>query len=190
VYDDYYSMVLRKIIKVASASAFVEDAYHSANSKMWLLKFDDKADEAHCAAALACGLFVSVELSESAGNSGAPEFVHYRAKFVGDTIRDCNASETFTRKVCDLVANAYTPASDTGDRQGLRNLVDARVVSFFDVVLPFYCERYAESVLTQWCATEYSRLSERGRQTVDGFYFPSLMANRVLKNMHSQHVPA
>ena len=172
----------RKILTVISGSKIPEDLRHAENTLEWVLRLKPEADEALQLAALAHDIERANEVTKvkraDFENYDAFKAAHakHSTKILRQILQECQVDNSIVEEACRLVLY-----HEIGGDPGSDLLKDADSISFFDVNLPFYYQRESREETLHRCIWGYRRLSAKGKDIVQHFYYDDENLTTLLK---------
>ena len=155
-----FDAVKKRIDAIVIQSEYTEEPFHSLNTHEWLLRLDPEADRGLQIAALGHDIERSLpERKVLARNYDSFDFfmlahAENSAQILSEIMTECGLPEGEVDDIAFLVANHET---GSGDRIDL--LINADVLSFFHVSLPFYYDRRGAETTKRRLVWNYKRLS-------------------------------
>ncbi len=172
----------QRIRATIAASKVPEDPLHAENTLEWVLRLDAKAGQALQIAALAHDIDRAVErrkvLRRDYDDYDAFKAAHARngANILRAILDECGVAKPTADEACRLVVRHEVGGDYRADL-----LKDADSISYFEVNMPFYHERWEETKRRSiW---GYRRLSVRGREIAKSMTYDDEALTRLLKEV-------
>jgi len=165
--NDHIEKVKKRINELVVQSPYPEEPFHSINTLEWLLKLAPDADMALQIAALGHDIERSVEdrKVKAANFSTFDEYMEAHAlnsaEILTEIMEECGVDQELTEEVAFLVSR-----HETGGGERLDFLVNADVLSFFQVCLPLYYDRKGTELTKKRMVWGYKKLSKELRRKV------------------------
>ena len=159
--------VKQRIDELVVQSPFPEEPFHSINTLEWLLKLDPEADIALQIAALGH----DIERAVADRKINAANFETYdeykeahaqnSAEILNEIMVECGVNQDMANEIAFLVSR-----HETGGGERLDLLVNADVLSYFQVCLPLYYDRKGPEITKKRMVWGYKKLSINTRKLV------------------------
>jgi len=169
---DHIEAVRRKINELVVQSSYPEEPFHSINTLEWLLKLDPNADIALQVAALGHDIERSIE-KRKVRASDYTTFDEYMeahaqnsAEILTEIMEECGVDQELTDEVAFLVSH-----HETGGGERLDLLMNADILSFFQVCLPLYFDRKGPEITKKRMVWGYKKLSKELRKKLNEIEF-------------------
>ena len=173
-----------EIETIVSQSHVPEDPIHSKNTREWVLKLKQEADEALQIAALGHDIERSIKerkvRRENFTDYNEFKKAHSRnsAAILYEILSKYNINRTIINKATDLVI-----CHEFGGNPEANILRDADSVSYFDINLPFYFQRNSEKETIFRIIWGYKRLSKVAKSIVRNFFYDNVELEALFKKI-------
>ncbi len=165
--SDSVDKLKKKIDELVVQSPYPEEPFHSINTLEWLLMLYPEADIALQVAALGHDIERAVpERKISAAKFKTyDEYMNAHAQNSADILleimQECGIDQELADEIACLVSR-----HETGGGERLDLLVNADVLSFFQVCLPLYFDRKGPEITKRRMVWGYKKLSQENRKKV------------------------
>ncbi|MBN1290692.1 MAG: DUF4202 family protein [Candidatus Latescibacteria bacterium] len=169
---DSIEKVKKKIEELVVQSPYPEEPFHSINTLEWLLKIEPEADIALQIAALGHDIERAIpERKISAANfetfdAYMEAHAQNSADILMEIMKECGLHQELADEIAFLVSR-----HETGGGERLNILVNADVLSFFQVSLPLYFDRKGPDITKRRMVWGYKKLSADSRKMIEDIEF-------------------